>query len=120
MASHTTYVTVGDTKVSVEVAATEAARDQGLSGRKNLTERSGMLFVFENEEMRGFWMKDMNFSLDIIWADAKGRVVTVVENISPDSYPQSYYPIVPAKYALEVPAGFVKAHNIAVGDKIVL
>jgi uncharacterized membrane protein (UPF0127 family) len=114
------YVELGDTAICIERADTEAARELGLSGRASLSPGSGMLFVFDGEEERGFWMKDMRFSIDIIWADTKGRVVTIAADVSPDSYPQTFYPTSPAHYALEVPAGFAKAHAIAIGTKIVV
>ena len=122
--SHISQVSVGDTVVRVEVADTEAAREQGLSGRTSLPEGSGMLFVFDAPGTYGFWMKDMNFSLDMIFADVSGKVVTVDQNLSPESYyqnpPQTFYPSAPAKYVLEVPAGFAAAHGIAAGGSFVV
>ena len=109
-------MTIGDATITVEKADTEAARERGLSGRASLAPDTGMLFVFEYSQIRGFWMKDMRFPIDIVWADETGKVVTIAENLSPDSYPQTFYPTSSALYVLEVPAGFVKAHGIAVGD----
>ena len=115
-----TTVTIGSTKIEVEIASTPAQRAQGLSGRALLQEGRGMLFVFALPNKEGFWMKDMHFSLDIIWVDSSGAIVTITDNISPNTYPQSFYPSTPALYVLEVPAGFAKAHGIAVGDKVVV
>lgn len=102
--------------VLAEVADTVEARAQGLSGRRELLEGSGMWFVFEEEGEYGFWMKDMRFSIDIIWLDARLRIVDMWENASPDSFPEVVMPKVPARYVLEVPAGFAAAHSLAVGD----
>lgn len=117
-------VTIGTTTVQVEVADTDAARTQGLSGRSSLAEGRGMLFVFDTPGTYGFWMKDMNFPLDIIFANASGTIVTIYPNLSPDSYnktpPDIFYPTSPAKYVLEVPAGFAAAHGVGVGQQIVL
>ena len=119
-----TQVHIGSTAVAVEVADTPAAREQGLSGRASLPEGRGMLFVFDTPGNHGFWMKDMNFSLDIIFADASGTIVTVYQNLSPDSYrktpPDIFYPTAPAKYVLEIPAGFAAAHGIGVGQQLVI
>lgn len=108
--------------VHVEVADTEDKREQGLSGRAGLQEGSGMLFVFDVPGKYGFWMKDMNFPIDIIFIDASGTVVSVVRDASPESYhlqpPQVFYPDLPAQYVLEVPAGFVASRAIGVGERV--
>lgn len=116
----TTTITVGETRLEVELATTDADREQGLSGRNSLSANKGMLFVFDGEGKWGIWMKDMRFSLDIIWADTNGTIVTIEHDVSPASYPDSFYPNVPAEYVLEVPAGYAKNHDIAVGTKIVV
>ena len=112
-------VTIGSTKIAVDVADTETLRNQGLSGSSDLPGGTGMLFVFDTDGLWSFWMKDMLFPLDIIWADAQGRIVGIAHSVSPDTYPQSFTPGEPARYALEVPAGFAKAHGIAEGDVLV-
>lgn len=119
-----TSVTIGSTTIQVEVADTDVAREQGLSGRDSLGEGSGMLFVFGQSHMAGFWMKDMKFSLDILFADENGKLVSIYRDLSPDSYkknpPEVFYPASPAKYVLEVPAGFAAQHAIAEGMTIVV
>ena len=109
-------VNIGGTTVSVDIASTKATRERGLSGRLALAPNTGLLFIFDQDGMWGFWMKDMLFSIDIIWTDAAGRVVTVAPNLSPQTYPQVFYPTAPAHYALEVPAGFAAAHSIQEGS----
>ena len=113
-------IQVGDTPLAVEVADTESLREQGLSGRDSLPEGQGMLFVFEQDGLWGIWMKDMRFPIDIVWADASGTVITIAPGIAPDTYPNSFYPTAPARYVLELPAGFAAAHDIAIGSKIVI
>lgn len=108
-------VTLGSTRVEVEVAGTPETRSQGLSGRETLPEGSGMLFIFETPGKYGFWMKDMNFAIDIIWIGEDMRVVGVERQATPASYPNIFYPISAIKYALEVPAGFSDAHSIDTG-----
>ncbi len=115
----TSQVTIGDVTLQVEVESTEAAREQGLSGRTSLAEGSGMLFVFEQPSLYGFWMKDMNFDIDMIFADSSGRIVTIARDATAASYkqnpPQVFYPSAPILYVLEVPAGFAESHNIEEG-----
>lgn len=117
-ASSTSEVFFGSTAVPVEVAATPEARVHGLSGRASLPTGSGMLFVFDNDGEWSFWMKDMKFSLDIIWANSAGRVVTVLPSVSPDTYPKRFSPSLPARFVLEVPAGFAREHNIYEGARM--
>lgn len=116
----TTTVSVGNAKLEVELAITDTQREQGLSGRTSLSEGKGMLFVFDTPGTWGIWMKDMKFPLDIIWADTNGMIITIEHDISPDTYPTSYAPNTPAAYVLEVPAGFAKKHDIAIGSKLVV
>lgn len=113
-------IVVGDTTVLVDVANTGALRQQGLSGRQSLAWGSGMLFIFPQAGDWGFWMKDMLFSIDIIWADEAGIITTVLPNVSPTTYPQAFHPKAPALYVLEVPAGYAAAQGIGVGQKIVV
>src|SRR4030042_2564613 len=54
-------------KIFVEIADTPEKRSQGLSGRDNLSQNQGMLFIFNQPAIPSFWMKDMNFPLDFIW-----------------------------------------------------
>lgn len=120
-----TSVTIGTTTIEVQIADTEAEREQGLSDRASLAPNSGMLFVFQQPTTPGFWMKDMNFSLDMLFIDQNGNIVTLDQNLPPSSYnrqdPQSsviYYPRVPIEYVLEIPAGFAAAHGIAEGQLV--
>ena len=109
---------VGETNIIVDVVDTPESRQLGLSGRKNLEQGHGMLFVFQLSDMHGFWMKDMNFNIDIIWFNEYGEVSYYVENISPDTYPTVFAPPTKSLYVLEVPFGFVKEKGIKLGDKI--
>lgn len=113
-------ITIGPTAVVVDVADTEARREQGLSGRAGLAPGQGMLFTFDQEGTWGIWMKDMRFPIDILWANASGTVITLRAHISPDTYPQVFYPDAPARYVVELPAGYAASQGIAEGDKIVL
>ena len=116
----TKTITINGQHLRVEVASTPQQQQDGLSGRSSLVKDTGMLFVFPQASNVGFWMKDMKFSLDIIFADAGGTIVSIAANLSPDTYPAVYYPAAPAQYVLEVPAGYAASHSIATGQKIVI
>ncbi len=112
-------ITVGTTAFKVETVDTESSRELGLSGRASLSQGQGMLFVFDHPANWGFWMKDMHFAIDIIFIDTNDVATTIYRSISPDTYPQVFYPKNPdTKYVLEVAAG--AAASIAEGDKLVV
>lgn len=106
--------------ISILVADTDQQREQGLSGHAPLSDREGMLFFFDTPGRPAFWMKDMLFSLDIIWISSDWRVVDISPNLSPDTYPASFAPKADIKYVLEVPAGFAQRHGIAIGQRVTL
>lgn len=104
--------------IKVELALTPEEQEKGLSGRKELKEDEGMLFIFNHMDQYLFWMKDMNFALDIIWLSDDLRVVFMKENALPESYPETFSPNQDAKYVLEVSARFSEKNNLKVGDKM--
>lgn len=92
--------------ITVEVVESPEDRTKGLSGRQNLADNRGMLFVFEESSQEHcIWMKDMQFSIDIVWLNEKKEVVYLRDNVSPETYPEAFCPDSPAKYVLELPAG---------------
>jgi uncharacterized membrane protein (UPF0127 family) len=111
----TTTVSVGDAEVLAEISDTNVLRALGLSGRESLEDGKGMLFVFDSAGHHGFWMKNMKFSIDIVWAD-ENKIVFIEESVSPTTFPKIFSPTIPARFALEVPAGFVSTHQLKVGD----
>ncbi len=100
----------------VSLARTPAVQEQGLGGRNSLGSNEGMLFVFPTDGHNLFWMKDMRFSIDIIWLDSAGRVVYIVPDLSPATYPQTFGPSLLSRFVLEVPAGWTAAHQTQIGD----
>jgi uncharacterized membrane protein (UPF0127 family) len=68
----------GISRFVVEVARTPQQLQNGLSNRKTLSPRRGMLFVFSNSEIQSMWMPNMYFPLDIVWIN-KDRVITKIE-----------------------------------------
>ena len=114
-------VKIAGQNIKVDLALTSAEQTQGLSGRLNLNENEGMLFVFTNPGKYPFWMKDMNFPIDIIWLGKNMQVVYIKKNASPKLYPETYGPGEndgDAKYVLEVMSGFSDKNNLKVGDSV--
>ena len=115
---HTALVTIGANTYYTDLAITESERENGLSAWPNLGINRGMLFVFDTPFEYGFWMKDMDFPIDIIWIGADKKIVYIEKNVQPDSYPTKYSPDKPALYVLEIPAGESEASHFAVGDAV--
>ena len=113
-------VRIGRVAVTVEVARTETEKVRGLSGRDRLAPDRGMLFVYEAPGRPLIWMRGMRFPLDILWI-RDGRVVDLVRGAkapAPGEAPQEFAPREDIQYVLEVTAGFVDRHGIAVGDQV--
>lgn len=109
---------INNANINIELADVAEERARGLSGRSNINESDGMLFVFNEPDFYSFWMRDMIFSIDIIWIDENYKIIDIARNVSPDSFPQKFQPQKMAKYVLEVGAGFSDRHNIKVVDKV--
>ncbi len=97
-----TIIKIGQGEIRAEVARTDEERVRGLSGRESLRADEGLLFVFEIPGNHGFWMKDMNFPIDIIWLNEERRVIHIERGVLPETFPRVFYPNRPAKYVLEV------------------
>lgn len=103
--------------IDIEIAETAEARRSGLMGRTTLRMTDGMLFIFEQAQQRGFWMYNTPVSLDMIFVDSEKRIVHIVESTRPMST-QTYSSRFPARYVVEVPAGFVKFFKIKANMRI--
>lgn len=115
-AREATTVYLKDTILNVDIAKTPGQRARGLSGRPPLGANEGMLFVHDTSDYHSIWMKDMNFPIDILWLNEYFTVVDIRRDVSPQTYPEKFVPDYPAKYVLEVQAGFAVANNIKIGD----
>ena len=103
--------------VDIEIADDEYQRQTGLMYRNSLEQDHGMLFVFDNEMLRSFYMKNTRIPLDIIYINSDSSIVSIQEKTQP--YNETSLPsILPARYVLELNAGLVEEWNIEVGDKI--
>lgn len=112
------YVKIAGKVLKVGLALTQQEQEQGLSGRNKLNEDEGMLFIFNHTGQYPFWMKDMNFAIDIIWLGEDLRVVYIKKNATLESYPETFTPSQNAKYVLEVLSQFSEKNNLKVGDKV--
>ncbi len=110
------YVKIAGEDIKVELALTQEEKVQGLSNRAGLKENEGMLFVFDNPRKYYFWMKGMNFPIDIIWIKEDNRVIYIKKDAQIDSFLETYGIEENSKYVLEVVAGFSEKHNLKVGD----
>lgn len=109
---------VGKTPIRVEVAETPEELSRGLGGRESLPPEAGLVLRFPPGGDGGIWMRDMKIPIDVIWVGADDTVVDVAENLRPESFPEIFRPRSPARYAIEVNAGFVSTHNIEIGETV--
>ena len=115
----TVFRVEGGNTFVVEVADDSEERFKGLSGRNGLAEREGMLFIFDAPGQYTFVMREMKFSLDLIWIDKNRMISEITSNVSPDTYPEeSFSPSNPIKYVLEVNSGTATREGWAVGDRV--
>lgn len=105
---------------TAELAVSDEERAQGLMFREKIDEDQAMLFLFEEEDIHSFWMKNMRFAIDILWLDGEKRIVHIEKRVPPcprDPCP-SYVPAEAAAFVLEVQAGFVEKHGLRLYDRI--
>lgn len=111
-------VTIGDgPAIPVEIAASDATRERGLSGRASMDPDSGMLFLFVTADRWIFWMKGMEMPLDAIWISG-GEIVDITFGLQPPAEGEEiamFSPVAPADAVLEVPAGFAERHRLKLG-----
>ncbi len=107
----------GKSSVQVEVANDDASRTRGLMGRTSMSEDQGMLFIFEDTDVRSFWMVNTPLSLDIIFVGEDMSIVKIHQSTTPYS-DASLESGAPAKYVVETNAGYCARHGIVEGDKI--
>lgn len=100
--------------VKTELAITEEDQSYGFMNRKNIPEGTGMLFVFTEDKIASFWMKNTPTPLSIAYIDYSGKIKDIF-----DMTPFSLASVVSTgyvRYALEVPQGWFEKEGIKVGD----
>jgi uncharacterized membrane protein (UPF0127 family) len=103
--------------LDVEIADDPIERAEGLMGREDIKPGQGMLFVFDDEYPRSFWMKNTPLSLDILFFDAEGRWVSSQLSTTPFST-KTLPSGLPAQYALEILAG--ESERLGLGQDTIL
>lgn len=109
---------IGQGYFNFEIANTVEKRTLGLSGRAGLAPTEALLFVYDTPSKDCFWMKDMKFSIDILWFDSTKKLFYEKRNVSPSTYPEKFCPPEPAKYVAEVAAGVAANNQIMIGNKL--
>ena len=104
--------------IDIEIADDDSKREVGMMGRPTMEEHQGMLFVYEQENMDSFWMKNCILSLDMIFINKLGEIVTICRNTTPFSE-QTYSATALTLLVIEVNAGFTDKYGIKEGDKII-
>jgi len=106
--------------VTAELALTDAERARGLMNRETILPDQGMLFVFDEEAVHSFWMKNTLIPLDMLWLDKDRRIIHIERDVPPcraDPCP-SFGPQRPASYVLELKGGMAAAFQLKVHDKL--
>ena len=109
----------GDTirKIDIEIADIESERTIGMMHRRSMPDTQGMLFIFESEEPRSFWMRNTLMGLDILYIKADGEIESIAKYCVP-KLEKSVPSKGPALYVLEVEEGFCDIHGVEEGDRI--
>lgn len=103
--------------LDIEIADDEYQTQTGLMYRKSMPDNQAMLFIFNDEVRRSFYMKNTEFALDIIYLNAEKEIVSIQKNAQP--YDETSLPSeAPAMYVLEVNAGLSDSWGLEVGDKL--
>ncbi len=115
-------VLIAGRTINVEVADTQEKKNLGLSGRTGLSDEHGMWFVYDEEKIPNFWMKDMEFPIDIIWIHGH-KIVDITPNIQPEpgvgkDNLKRYKPNSPITRVLEVHAGWADKFKVQIGDNV--
>lgn len=115
-------VTPAGETIELEIARSDQQRARGLMFRESLPPSHGMLFVFAESDLHGFWMKNTFIALDMLWIEADGTIAEIQRDIPPcGSEPcPSYAPDSPGLYVLELAAGEADRLGLAEGDRLEL
>lgn len=113
-----TTIYINSIPLEAYVANDQAERTQGLSGVTQLGDLEVLLFVFDEADYHGIWMKDMLIPIDVLWVDENFRIVYIEENMKPSSFPRVYRPNAPARFVIEGNAFFARSNSFAVGDEV--
>ncbi len=114
----TVTMQLGSKTFTLEVANTVPTRERGLMQRDSMPADHGMIFVFPEEEVLSFWMKNTRIPLDIIFVAKDGRVVSI-HSMKPYDL-RSTRSAGPAKYAIELNKGAAEGAGVKAGDVLAI
>jgi uncharacterized membrane protein (UPF0127 family) len=106
--------------IEVEIAANQQQRETGLMNRQSLAANKGMLFVYNDQDLRGVWMKNTLLPLDVLFLNHQAEIVAMLPNLQPcrQNPCPIYHSQLPATYMLEVNAGFINNHQLKIGQAL--
>ena len=105
------------TAIAIEIAENDSSKARGLMGRRQLPDRGGMFFPYDEAASRSFWMANTYIPLDIIFVGPDSQIVNIVKNTRPLSE-QEIDSEAPAQYIVEVRAGFADRHDLSDSTRI--
>ena len=103
--------------LNIEIANSPYERETGLMYRTNMEKNQGMLFIFDEESVLTFYMKNTYISLDLIFINGKKEIISIYKNAKPNDI-SSISSKLPSKYVLEVIQGVSDNLNLKIGDRI--
>ncbi len=107
----------GSPQVDVELARDEASRERGLMYRTSMRESRGMLFSWNDERVRNFWMHNTCIPLDMLYITSEGLIAGILEQVPTlNDAPRGVQ--CPVAHVLELNAGWARAHGVAPGMKL--
>jgi len=113
------YRANGDTlrTIDIEIADTDAERQRGLMRRRSLGYERGMLFIFDEVDESGMWMKNTPLPLDIIFVAPDSQVINIARRTTPFSE-KNINPAAPKKFVVEVRAGFADRYGLTDSTRV--
>lgn len=117
------YVIISNKYFDAEIAKTDSQKEIGLSKYSDIRNNFAMVFIFEKPDYYSFWMKEMKFSIDIIYV-RDGKIIGIFKNVP---YPKSntqklsqYRPNQIADTVIEIKASLSDKYNFKKGDKVLI
>lgn len=121
LASDTIDLTINNRIFTLEIAKTPMEVTRGLMNRNTISEDGGMIFIFDSDEPRSFWMKDTLVNLDMIFVNYSNHIVDINRNAKPCIEAEdciSYQSSAPAKYVIEFNADVAEEMGLEIGQQI--
>ncbi len=109
-------LTIGGVPLRVEVASSDEQRKTGLMNRDSMPEEHGMVFVYPDAKIRGFWMKNTRIPLSIAFVDSEGTIRRIAD-MKPYVLDRTSS-LYPSRYAIETHKGWFERHGLESGAKV--